>query len=184
MGRGGQTGDPERALGGPSAWWGTASPPTHSHPAAPGLGAREGANPPPDRPLWAGGYTRREGRIRGGGNVIFFSHPKHGRGPPPAGGGAGFRIGCNQSRLPTEGTRSRRDAGDPSSGSRRGDPSPRPFPGSSLAPKLAPIPRSWKEGISHLWRLPVLNTKTWVWGPAGQGRAPLRPVPGSTAPLP
>lgn len=93
------------------------------------------------------------GGIQGGGNAIAFPHPKHGRCPPPAGGGRGFRIRGAQSGRPTEETLARGIAETPAlppprSGSWRGDP------GRGPAPKLAPIPSSRKEGIPRRWRLP------------------------------
>lgn len=113
MGHRDLTEDLERALGGSSGFGGRHTPPAHPHPSDSGLEARRGANPPPDRPLWAGGCTRREGGIRGGGDAIAFPHPKRGRGPPPAGGGRGFKISGSQPQLLKEGTRPRRDPGDP-----------------------------------------------------------------------
>ena len=103
------------------------TPPAHPHPEAPGLGARRGgATPPPARPLRAGGCTGKGGvGIRGGGNALAFPHPKHGRRPPPAGRGGGFRIrGAQPERL---------RGGAPQAGSWRPQP-----------PALAP------EEVTHL----------------------------------
>lgn len=82
-------------------------------PGGPGIGSEKGRRDPAPRPpppgwrlYWKGGG------IRGGGDALAFPHPKHGRCPPPAGGGSDFRIGGAQPERPAERALPRPHPGD------------------------------------------------------------------------
>ncbi|CAI9154820.1 unnamed protein product [Rangifer tarandus platyrhynchus] len=155
--RAGRPGDPARAPRGPPACGaggggGLGPPPAHSHPAAPGWRERRGASPPPDRPLWAGRRTGREGEPGEGAGRPSAPTPNAAAARPLLEEALAFGSRGRRAWLSREGTRPPRppprDAGDPStpsSDSRRVESPPQPL-------LSAASPLNWHASTDLDWR--------------------------------